>query len=104
MKIVNIEESNTKLAITEQRALTGDCLRTGGPNWCHIGLLDNKQSTIIFNKYMLSYWESSPTIQILSLLNNWCHIDLLDGRNDCDQVALNNVNLVLILTAVLIVD
>ena len=61
MKIVNIEESNMKLAITEQRALTGDCLRTGGPNWCHIGLLDNKQSTIIFNKYMLSYWESSPT-------------------------------------------
>ena len=52
MKIVNIEERNMKLAITEQRALTGDCLRTGGPNWCHIGLLDNKQSTIIFNKYM----------------------------------------------------
>ena len=52
MKVVNIEESNMKLPITEQRALTGDCLRTGGPNWCHIGLLDNKQSTIIFNKYM----------------------------------------------------
>ena len=44
MKIVNIEESNMKLAITEQRALTGDCLRTGGPNWCHIGLLDNNHS------------------------------------------------------------
>ena len=53
MKIVNIEESNTKLAITEQRALTGDCLRTGGPNWCHIGLLDNNQSTIIFNIVIL---------------------------------------------------
>ena len=41
MKLVNIEESNMNVAITEQRALTGDCLRTGGPNWCHIGLLDN---------------------------------------------------------------
>ena len=41
---------------------------------------------------------------MVSLLNKWCHIDLLDGRNNCDQVALNNVNLGLILIAVLIVD
>ena len=102
MKIVNIEESKMKLAITEQRALTGDCLRTGGPNWCHIGLLDNKQSTIIFNKYM-SYRVITIHVNV-SLLNKWCHIDLLDGRNNCDQVALNIVNLGLILRAVLIVD
>ena len=24
--------------MTEQSARTGDCLRAGGPNWCHIGL------------------------------------------------------------------
>ena len=46
MKLVNIEESNMKVAITEQRALTGDCLRTGGPNWCHIGLLDQQSFSI----------------------------------------------------------
>ena len=78
MKLVNIERSN--MAITEQRALTGDCLRTGGPNWCHIGLLDKNQSRIIFKKYMLSYWESSPTTHILPLLNNWCHIGLIDNQ------------------------
>ena len=75
MKIVNIEESNMKLAITEQRALTGDCLRTGGPNWCHIGLLDNKQSTIIFNKYC--------HIGNYHTLRNWCHYSTSGATLTC---------------------
>ena len=33
-----VAASKVKPRMTEQSARTGDCLRAGGPNWCHIGL------------------------------------------------------------------
>ena len=33
-----VAASKVKPRMTEQRARTGDCLRAGGPNWCHICL------------------------------------------------------------------
>ena len=33
-----VAASKVNPRMTEQRARTGDCLRAGGPNWCHIGL------------------------------------------------------------------
>ena len=38
-----VAASKVKPRMTEQSARTGDCLRAGGPNWCHIGLGTGKR-------------------------------------------------------------
>ena len=68
-----VAASKVNPRMTEQSARTGDCLRAGGPNWCHIGLLESWQiitnskaspdSATSLSQEMLLAWSSRYFIE-----------------------------------------